>query len=102
MNRRAVYNDGSAAMWGDTNTPAFDHLEGGNDSGVELLYVFSESDGRLRGVVANVACPAQCVQHRTFISSDYWGDVNGNPPRIWERAGIVGLCSAAGEQCRST
>ncbi|NLF23595.1 MAG: hypothetical protein GX590_10610, partial [Lentisphaerae bacterium] len=100
MNRRAVYSDGSAAMWGDTNTPAFEHLEGGNDSGVELLYVFSEAGARLRGVVANVACPAQCVQHRTFLSSDYWGDVKRElRAQLGDELAVVGLCSAAGDQC---
>ena len=74
MCRRAAYSDGSAQMWGDTNTAVFEALEGGNDSGVELLYVF-DANKKLTGVVANLACPAQCVQHRLFVSPDFWGEV---------------------------
>lgn len=99
MNRRVVYNDGSAAMWGDTNTPTFERLEGGNDSGIELMYVFDAAD-RLSAVVANVACPAQCVQHRNFISSDYWGVVRQHlRVQLGNGTAVVGLCGAAGDQC---
>ena len=47
--RRATYSDGSAQMWGYTNTAVFEALEGGNDSGIELMYVFDEID-KLTGV----------------------------------------------------
>jgi hypothetical protein len=67
---------------------------------VELLYVFNEADDRLNGVVANVACPAQCVQHRTFLSSDYWGDVKRElRAQLGDGLAVVGLCGAAGDQC---
>ena len=99
MCRRAQYNDDTAQMWGDTNTAVFEALEGGNDSGVELMYVFDESK-KLTGVVANLACPAQCVQHRLFVSPDFWGEVK---VRIREYFGedvfLLPLCSAAGDQC---
>jgi len=74
MCRRVGYNDGSAQMWGDANTAVFEALEGGNDSGIELMYVFNK-EKKLTGVVANLACPAQCVQHRLFVSPDFWGEV---------------------------
>lgn len=99
LNRRAVFSDGSAAMWGDTNQAAFEHLEGGNDSGIELLYVF-DAQRRLTGVAANVACPAQCVQHRRFVSSDYWGEVKRLlRERFGEDLRVLALCGAAGDQC---
>ena len=69
MCRRVCYNDGSAQMWGNAETAKFTAVEGGNDSGIELLYIFG-ADGELTGVVANLACPAQCVQHRLFVSPD--------------------------------
>ena len=43
MNRRVCYSDGSAKMWGDTNTATFEELEGGNDSGIEMLFTFDEN-----------------------------------------------------------
>lgn len=78
INRRVCYEDGSAKMWGDTDNANFIGLEGGNDSGIELLYTF-DNDKNLTGVVMNVACPSQVVEHRWFISSDYWGKVRKRP-----------------------
>lgn len=99
MCRRVVYDDGSAKMWGDTDSPNFVELEGGNDSGIELLYTFDE-DGKLTGVAANVACPSQVVEHRSFISSDYWGKVKILlREKFGEDLFVLGLCGAAGDQC---
>lgn len=99
MCRRAVYSDGTAQMWGDTNTAVFAQLEGGSDTGVELLYVFDE-DQRLTGVVANLACPAQCVQHRLFVSPDFWGEAKMLLRKHFgEDLFLLALCSAAGDQC---
>ncbi len=99
MCRRVVYDDGQAKMWGDTNHPNFLELEGGNDSGIELIYTYDENK-ELTGVVANIACPAQVVEHRSFISSDYWGKVRENLRKHFgEHIKVLGLCSAAGDQC---
>ena len=99
MCRRAAYSDGSAQMWGDTNTAVFEALEGGNDSGIELMYVFDEA-GSLTGVVANLACPAQCVQHRHFVSPDFWGEVKMLLRKHFgEHIFLMAQCSAAGDQC---
>lgn len=99
MNRRAKYDDKSAQMWGDTNTANFVALEGGSDTGLELIYFFSE-DGRPTGVLANYACPAQCVQHRMFVSSDFWGKAK---ILLREKFGedffLIPFCSPAGDQC---
>ncbi len=99
MCRRAVYSDSSAQMWGDTNTAVFTELEGGNDSGIELLYVFDDKK-ELAGVIANLACPAQCVQHRLFVSPDFWGEVKMLlRRRFGEKLFLLPQCSAAGDQC---
>ena len=99
MCRRAVYSDGSAQMWGDTNTAVFSELEGGNDSGIELLYVY-DANHELTGIVANLACPAQCVQHRLFVSPDFWGETKMLLRRYFgESIFLLPLCSAAGDQC---
>ncbi len=97
--RRVCYSDGSAQMWGDTNRAVFTHLEGGNDSGIELMYVFDETK-KLTGIVANLACPAQCVQHRMFISPDFWGEVKMLLRKHFgQDIFLLPLCSAAGDQC---
>ena len=99
MCRRVSYDDGSAQMWGDTNTANFVALEGGNDSGVELLYTF-DSEKKLTGVVANIACPAQILEQRSFISADYWGRTKAN---LREKFGhdifLLALGGAGGDQC---
>lgn len=99
MCRRAAYSDGSAQMWGDTNKAVFTELEGGNDSGLELMYVFDENK-KLTGIVANLACPAQCVQHRLFVSPDFWGEVKVRLRKHFgEELFVLPQCSAAGDQC---
>lgn len=97
--RRVTYTDGTAQMWGDTLTPKFHALEAGSDSGIELLYIFDEAQ-QLTGIVANLACPAQCVQHRLFISPDFWGEAKKLlREHFGEHIFLLPLCSAAGDQC---
>ena len=97
--RRASYSDGSAQMWGDTNQAVFTEVEGGNDSGIELMYVFDDNK-KLTGIVANLACPAQCVQHRLFVSPDFWGETKMLLRKHFgEDIFLLALCSAAGDQC---
>lgn len=99
MCRRVCYDDDSALMWGDTNSANFTELEGGNDNGIELVFTY-DGNKKLTGVMANIACPAQVVEHRSYISSDYWGKVKENLRKEYgEDIFVLGLCSAAGDQC---
>ena len=99
MCRRVCYDDGSAKMWGDTSFANFTDLEGGNDSGIEMLFITDENE-KLTGVVANLACPAQTLEHRSIISADFWGDVKKNlRAKFGEEIHLLALCSPAGDQC---
>ena len=99
MCRRVCYDDGSAKMWGDTNFANFTELEGGNDSGIEMLFITDENE-KLTGVVANLACPAQTLEHRSIISADFWGDVKKNlRAKFGEDVYLLPLCAPAGDQC---
>lgn len=99
MNRRVCYTDGSAKMWGDTNAPDFEELEAGNDSGIELLFTY-DLQGTLTGVVSNVSCPSQVMEHRRLISSDYWGKVRILLRKQYgENLKVLGLCAPAGDLC---
>ena len=99
MNRRSVYSDGSAKMWGDTNSADFEELEAGTDSGIELLFTYDEAN-KLTGVVANISCPSQVMEHRSYISSDYWGKVKIMlREKYGEDLKVLGLCSPAGDLC---
>lgn len=97
--RRVCYNDGTALMWGDTNVATFTALEGGNDSGIELLYIY-DGNKKLTGIVANIACPSQILEHRSVISADYWGQAK---KLLREKLGkdiyLLCMCGAAGDQC---
>ena len=99
MCRRVCYDDGSAKMWGDVDMANFTELEGGNDSGIELIFTYT-SDKKLTGVIANVACPAQVLEHRNFISSDYVGKVKRNlRAKFGDDINFLGLIAPAGDQC---
>ncbi len=99
MCRRACYVGGEAEMWGDTNKGDFSHLEGVHDSGIELIYVFDKKK-KLTGVVANIACPSQILEQRSFISADFWGRAKAI---IREKLGsevyLLALGGAGGDQC---
>ena len=99
MCRRVSYDDGSGQMWGDVNTANFVSLEGGNDSGIELIYTF-DKEKQLTGVVANIACPAQILEQRSFISGDYWGRTKAIlREKLGKNIHLLGLCGAGGDQC---
>ena len=99
MCRRVSYDDGSAKMWGDTNTANFVAMEGGNDSGIELIYTFDKNK-KLTGIVANIACPAQILEQRSFISADYWGRAKAFVrEKLGEDVYLLALCGAGGDQC---
>ncbi|MBQ9545399.1 MAG: hypothetical protein IJV00_09775, partial [Clostridia bacterium] len=99
MCRRVCFNDGSARMWGDADNATFTELEGGSDSGVELIYTFDNSK-KITGVIANIACPSQVLEHRSFISSDYWGKAKKIiREKISPDLFLLPLCAAAGDQC---
>jgi len=96
--RRAVYRDGTAEMYGRTDRPDFVGMEGGEDSGVDLLYTFGEA-GRLTGVVVNLACPSQVMESMYVISSDYLGEVRRlMQARFGDTVRVLGQISAAGCQ----
>lgn len=99
MCRRVCYDDGSAKMWGDSNSANFTDLESGNDSGIELMFTY-DTNKKLTGVIANVACPAQVLEHQSFISSDYMGKVRRNiQEKYGKDVGFLGLISPAGDMC---
>jgi hypothetical protein len=72
-NRRPVYANGQAKMYGPADSPDFDHIETGEDPVVELLY-FWNAQAKLTGVLINIACPSQLVEHESYISADFWND----------------------------
>ncbi len=74
INRRSVYAEGTAQMYGPTDAANFRGFEGGEDHGVEVL-CFWDADGKLIATSINVACPAQEVEGLWQIDADLWHPV---------------------------
>jgi hypothetical protein len=96
--RRAMYANGSAEMYGRTDREDFLGMEGGEDSGVDLLFTF-EPGGNPTGAILNLACPSQVMEATYRVSSDFMGETRR---RLKERYGqgfrMLGQVSAAGCQ----
>lgn len=73
-NRRAVYADGKAKMYGPTNIPEFRGIEGGEDHGLEMVF-FWDAAGKPLAAGINVACPSQEVESLSTMNADFWHDV---------------------------
>jgi len=96
-NRRAVYADGSAVMYGKTNDPNFRAIEGMEDHDVNSLFFWDAKD-KLLAMLVNVSCPAQEVESSNTIDADYWGEVRKGLHDIHgDEVVVVGLCGAAGD-----
>ncbi len=97
-NRRAVYSDGTAVMYGNTDTERFMKMEGPSDHGVEMLFTW-DAAGNFTGVVLNVACPSQVVESEYYISADFWAEVRKElRSRYSPDLFILPQCGAAGDQ----
>jgi hypothetical protein len=101
-NRRVAYDDGTVQMYGNTDTPHFVGMEGGEDHGVEMLFTW-DATGELTGVAINVACPAQVVEHLYVISADYWSEVRKQlrTRRCSERQDVLSSSHASFDKLRT-
>jgi len=97
-NRRAVYSDGSAKMYGNTNDERFDSIEGYEDHSLNVLFVWDENQD-LTGMVINLACPSQVTEGAYYVSADFWHEVR---EEIRKRHGrhlfFLPQCAPAGDQ----
>ena len=97
-NRRAVYADGSARMYGKTDTAEFCHLEGYEDHDVNTLFFWNDNH-ELIGTVINVSCPAQEVESLSAVNADFWHPVReALQKRYGEQLCVVGWIGASGDQ----
>lgn len=97
-NRRTVYADGTAALYGKTNTPEFRNMEGIEDHDVNMLF-FWNRNGKLIAMTVDVPCPAQEVENRYAVNADYWYPVR---EKLKQRFGsdlvVLGWIGEAGDQ----
>lgn len=95
--RRAVYADGSALMYGETNRPDFRGFEACDDHAVNLLFT-RDPGGALTGILVNLACTSQCDEHLSAFSADYWHNVReGIAARYGVAVHLLPLCAPAGD-----
>ena len=69
-NRRTVYANGTAQMYGKTDSPEFRNLEGYEDHDIGTLFFWNQA-GKLIGMVVNVSCTAQEVEGRSAVNADF-------------------------------
>jgi hypothetical protein len=97
-NRRAVYADGLARMYGRTDDAGYRHIEGYEDHSLDLLLLW-EADGRLAGLVIDLPCPSQADEHLERFSADFWHDIRVElRARLGPDIFVLPLCGAAGDQ----
>lgn len=97
QNRRAVYADGSAKMYGATNVPEFRGMESQEDHNLEVLF-FWNNEGKLIATAINIACPAQEVEGLSVIHADFWHPVRELlRSRYGSDLAILGLTGAGGD-----
>ena len=97
-NRRAVYANGTARMYGPTNVPEFRGLEGYEDHDIGALFVWNDK-ATLIALAVNVSCPSQEVEGRTAVNADFWHPVRERlKQRYGEHLCVLGWTGAAGDQ----
>ena len=97
-NRRAVYADGSARMYGSTSVPEFRNLEGYEDHDVGTLFAWN-AEGKLIGMAVNVSCPSQEVESGSSVNADFWHPVRvALRKQYGDDVCVLGWTGAAGDQ----
>jgi hypothetical protein len=95
--RRAVYADGTARMYGETDRADFHGFESCDDHAVNLLFTRDQA-GELTGIVVNLACTSQCDESLSAFSADFWHDVR---QAVAQRHGpavhLLPQCAPAGD-----
>ncbi len=98
QDRRAVYADGTAQMYGATNTERFRGIEGYEDHNLEVLFFWDPQD-RLIATAVNLPCPAQEAEGGLLLHADFWHPVRQT---LRQRHGkdlpVLAWTGAAGDQ----
>ena len=95
--RRAVYANGSAQMYGDTNRADFVNLEGMDDDDVGSIFFYDLQDN-VTAIIVNAACPSQVVESQSAVNADFWLPVRDSlKARYGEGIVVLGWGAAAGD-----
>lgn len=74
QNRRPFFADGTAVMYGKTDSPNFRGIEGYEDHSVDVLYFWDKAE-KMIATVINVPCPSQAVESGKNVNADFWHPV---------------------------
>ena len=97
QNRRAVYADGHAQMYGKTDTDNFRGIEGYEDHGVEVLF-FWNAKKELIATAINISCPSQAVEGGSNLNADFWHEVRQELQKKYGKdLYVLGWAGAAGD-----
>ncbi len=97
-NRRVVYADGTAQMYGRTNRADFAWIEGFEDHSLDMLFTWNPAGG-LTGVALSIPCPSQVDERLEQWSADFWHDIRLElRARLGAGLSVLPLCGAAGDQ----
>lgn len=94
-NRRALFADGTAKMYGATDGEDFRGIEGYEDHDLDALFFWDQQD-HLIATLINIPCPAQEAEGGLLIHSDFWDPVRQT---LRERHGkdlCILCCAGAG------
>jgi len=96
-NRRALYADGRAQMYGRTDRDDFVSIEGYEDHSLDLIFTW-DAASHLTGVVLDLPCPAQVDENLEVVSADFWHDIRIQlRARLGESLQVLPFCGAAGD-----
>lgn len=100
-NRIVACSSGRSVMNGPLNDPEFSHIEGYEDSAVQVLCTW-DGKRRMTGLALNVAVTSQISQMEWVVSADFWHETRIEIRReLGENVFILPQCSAAGDQMPS-
>lgn len=98
QNRRVVYADGTAQMYGKTNRDDFRGFEGYEDHTLDCLF-FTDPEGALLATAIALPCPTQAHEGETRVSADIWHDVRGLlRKKHGDDVAVLGFIAPAGDQ----
>ncbi len=98
QNRRAVYKDSTAVMYGKTDSVGFQNFEGFSDHNINTLFFWND-ENKLIATSVDVACPAQEVESDTVVNADYWHEVRlGLKKHFGQDLNVVAWIGAGGDQ----
>jgi hypothetical protein len=96
-NRRAQFFNASTVMFGNTRSADFSNVEGPEDHGVNLLFLWGPK-AKWSGIIINLACTAQETEQLNEVSADFWHDVR---EELHRRHGsdlfVLPQCAPAGD-----